>query len=227
MGIRRDILGLMLIGSGLAFETASSADVVLLSQQRTVTATATSVRTGSASDFSDWSSNKLFYQSGSAGYWNGAAQYSSFQPDGATAMGQSVYAEGSTRSELAGSSGPSRTSTWTASSLFEFVFRVDSAQFINIFISADWTGSGSVQASLESTSGGSPIWQLAGPGNENVIQQLAVGTYRFRLAANSSLDTAGLGGDSLFNLGIGFTPVPGPSALCMVAVSAFLRRRRH
>jgi hypothetical protein len=110
--------------------------------------------------------------------------------------------------------------------VFEFVFRVDSVQFINVFISADWTGSGSVQASLESTSGGSPIWQLAGPGNENVIQQLAVGTYRFRLAANSSLDTAGLGGDSLFNLGIGFTPVPGPSALCMVALSGFLRRRR-
>ena len=226
MGIRRDILGLMLIGSGLAFETASSADVVLLSQQRTVTATATSVRTGSASDFSDWSSNKLFYQAGSAGYWIGAAQYSSFQPDGATAMGQSVYAEGSTRSELAGSSGPSRTSTWTASSVFEFVFRVDSVQFINVFISTNWTGSGSVQASLQNTGSGSMIWQLGGPGNENVMHQLAVGTYRFRVAASSSLDTVGNGGDSLYNLGIGFTPVPGPSALCMVALSAFLRRRR-
>ena len=226
MRVRRDIVAAFMLGSGLAFAAASSADVILVSQQRTVTASAASTRTGSAPDFSDWSTNKVFYQSGANGYWNGAAHYSSFQPDGATAQGQSVYAEGSTRSELAGGTGPTRTVAWTASSVFEFVFAVSAEQFINVFISTNWTGSGSVQGVLESTSGGAPIWQLGGPGNENVVQQLAVGTYRFRVSASSALDTAGNGGDSLYNLGIGFTPVPGPSALALISLNAFLRRRR-
>ena len=226
MRVHRDIMGSFVLGAGLALAGSATADVVVLSQQRSVTAFAGSTRTASAPDTSDWSANKLFYQSGSNGYWNGAAQYSSFQPDGATALGQSVYAEGSTRSELAGSTGPARSATWTANSVFEFIFRVDTAQFINVFISADWTGSGSVQASLQNTGNSSVVWTLGGPGNENVNHQLAVGTYKFRVAASSSLDVAGNGGDSLYNLGIGFTPVPGPSALCLVAASAFLRRRR-
>lgn len=226
MRTHRDITILCLVTGSLGLAERAGADVVLLGQQRSVTATAASLRSAFATDFSDWSGNKLFYQSGANGYWNGAAQYSSFQPDGTTGLGQSVYAEGSTRSEIVGTGGATRGATWTASSVFEFTFRVDTAQFINVFISTDWTGSGSVQGTLENTGTGTQIWSLGGPGNENVVQQLGLGTYRFRVAASSSLDTAGNGGDSLFNLGVGFSAVPGPSALCTVALSALLRRRR-
>jgi hypothetical protein len=196
--------------------------VVLLSQQRSVTAVAASTRSSSASDFSDWSANRLFYQSGVNGYWNGAAQYSSFIPDGATATGQSVYAEGSVRSEVFGST--TRASTWTANSTFKFSFRADTANLINIFTSTSATGSGSVVASLKK--GGTTIWTLSGNGNENVEFSLTTGIYDFELVAASSLDTAGNGGDGSYTLGIGFTTVPGPSAMAMVALSAFMRRRR-
>jgi MYXO-CTERM domain-containing protein len=40
------------------------------------------------------------------------------------------------------------------------------------------------------------------------------------------MDATGLKGDSLYSMGVGFTAIPGPSALAAVALSAFLRRRR-
>jgi hypothetical protein len=215
---------LVLIGCGLGLTSSVLADVVLLTQERSVTATnGSTTRTSTASGFADFSANRLFYQSGINGYWNGAAQYSSFLPDGSTGTGQSIYAEGSARSEVFGT--VARTATWTASTVFKTSFQVGStSQLINLFVSTNATGSGSVTASLKQ--GTTTVWSLAGAGNENVIRTLAAGTYTIELVAASSLDTAGYGGDALYQLGVGFSAVPGPSALCMVALSAFLRRRR-
>lgn len=219
---RRAITSLALIGCGLGLAQSATADVVLLTQERTVTAfNGTSTRSSTAAGFSDFSANRLFYQSGTNGYWNGAAQYSTFLPDGSTGTGQSIYAEGSVRSEAFGTFKPA--STWNTSTVFKTTFQVASSHFINIFISTNATGSGSVTAILKK--GSDSVWSLSGAGNENVIKSLTTGTYTLELTAASSLDSAGLGGDALFQMGVGFT-VPGPSALCMVALSAFLRRRR-
>lgn len=218
----RAITTLALIGCGLGLAQSATADVVLLSQERSVTAfNGTSTRSSTASGFSDFSANRLFYQSGTNGYWNGAAQYSTFLPDGSTGTGQSIYAEGSVRSEAFGTFKPA--STWNTSTVFKTTFQVASPHFINLFVSTNATGSGSVTASLKQ--GTTTVWSLTGAGNENVMKSLATGTYTLELTAASSLDTAGYGGDALFQMGVGFT-VPGPSALCMVALSAFLRRRR-
>jgi biopolymer transport protein ExbB len=46
------------------------------------------------------------------------------------------------------------------------------------------------------------------------------------LIATSSLSTGGIGSDSQYNFGVDFTSIPGPSAMAMIALSAFLRRRR-
>jgi hypothetical protein len=126
------------------------------------------------------------------------------------------------RSEAFGTFKP--TSTWTASTVFKTSFQVATPHFINLFVSTNATGSGSVAAILKQ--GTTTIWSLTGVGNENVMKSLTAGTYTLELTAASSLDSAGNGGDALFQLGVGFA-VPGPSALCMVALSAFLRRRRH
>lgn len=221
----RAITSLALIGCGLGLANSATADVVLLTQERSVTAfNGTSTRSSTAAGFSDFSANRLFYQSGANGYWNGAAQYSTFLPDGATGTGQSIYAEGSVRSEAFGTFKPA--TTWNTTTVFKTTFQVGStAHFINLFVSTNATGSGSVSASLKQ--GTSSVWSLSGAGNENVIRTLTAGTYTLELTAASSLDSAGFGGDALFQIGVGFTPVPGPSALCMVALSAFLRRRRH
>jgi hypothetical protein len=212
------------IGCGLGLASPALADVVLLTQERSVTATnGSTTRSSTSSGFADFSANRLFYLSGTNGYWNGAAQYSSFLPDGSTGTGQSIYAEGSARSEVFGT--VARSATWTASSVFKTSFQVGStAQLINLFVSTNATGSGSVSASLKQ--GGTTVWSLSGAGNENVSYTLASGTYTLELVAASSLDTVGNGGDALFQLGVGFSAIPGPSALCMVALSAFLRRRR-
>jgi len=214
----------VLIGCGLGLANTATADVVLLTQERTVTAfNGTTTRTSSGSAFSDFSANRLFYQSGSNFYWNGASQYSTFMPDGTTATGQSIWAEGSTRSEA--SSGMVRLNTWTATSVFKTSFQVGpDSQFINIFASTNATGSGSVTAVLKQ--GSTTLWTLSDAGNENVVRTLGTGTYTLEVVAASSLDTAGNGGDSLYQLGVAFSTVPGPSAICMVALSAFLRRRR-
>jgi len=222
MGNRRAITSLALLGCGLGLAQSATADVVLISQERSVTAfNGTSTRSSTAAGFSDFSANRLFYQSGANGYWNGAAQYSTFLPDGATGTGQSIYAEGSVRSEVFGT--VARSATWTASTVFKTTFRVDTPHTINLFVSTNATGSGSVTAVLKQ--GSISMWSLSGVGNENVIRSLSAGTYTLELTAASSLDTAGNGGDALFQMGVGFA-VPGPSALCMVALSAFLRRRR-
>lgn len=226
MRVHRDIMGSFVLGAGLALAGSADGAVVLVSQQREIQAKNSTIRSASDNSTAEWGASKVWYQSGTNGYWNGAAQYSTFLPDGSTALGESIYADGSTRSERMGSGGPAAGSTWTASSVFEFVFSVSESQFINIFATTEWTGSGLVQASLVNDGTGAGVWNLTGQGNENVLQTLAVGTYRFRVEASSSLDSAGNGGDSLFTFGIGFTPVPGPSALCLVAASAFLRRRR-
>ncbi|MFZ4721931.1 MAG: hypothetical protein ACOYMI_02135 [Phycisphaerales bacterium] len=220
----RVITSLALIGCGLGLANTATADVVLLTQERSATAfNGTTTRSSSAAGFSDFSANRLFYQSGLNGYWNGAAQYSTFLPDGSTGTGQSIYAEGSVRSEAFGTFMP--TTTWTASTVFKTSFQVGStSQFINLFVSTNASGSGSVMASLKQ--GSSTLWTLTGAGNENVVRTLSAGTYTLELTAASSLDSAGLGGDALFQIGVGFSAVPGPSALCMVALSAFLRRRR-
>ena len=218
----RALSHIVVAGCTLGAAAAANADVVLLSQQRSVTAVAATTRSSSAPDFADWSANRMFYQSGVNGYWNGAAQYSSFQPDGATGLGQSVYAEGSARSDVFGST--TRASTWTANSTFKFSFRADTAHLINIFTSTSAAGSGAVVASLKQ--GGTTIWTLSGNGNENVEFSLGTGLYDFELVSSSSLDTAGNGGDSSYTLGIGFTTVPGPSGMAMIALNAFIRRRR-
>jgi uncharacterized protein (TIGR03382 family) len=46
------------------------------------------------------------------------------------------------------------------------------------------------------------------------------------VVAVSSLTTSGVGSDAQYNFGVDFTNVPGPSAMAMIALSAFLRRRR-
>ena len=212
-----------LIGCGLGLAQSATADVVLLSQERSVTAfNGTSTRSSTAAGFSDFSANRLFYQSGANGYWNGAAQYSTFLPDGSTGTGQSIYAEGSVRSEAFGTFKPA--TTWTTRTDFKTTFQVLTPHDINLFVSTNATGRSSVTAVLKQ--GSTSIWSLAGAGNENVMKSLTVGIYTLEFTAESSLDSAGVGGDALFQMGVGFA-VPGPSALCMVALSAFLRRRRH
>lgn len=219
----RAALPIFVLGAGLGLANSATADVVLLSQTRSVTAIAQgTTKTSSASDFSDWSMNRLFYQSGANGYWNGAAQYSTFLPDGATANGQSVYAEGSVRSEVFGT--VARTSTWSTESRFSMDFRADTAHLMNIFISSNASGTGLVGATLKQ--GATTVWSMSAAGNENVSRNLTAGAvYTLEVIASSTLTTTGTGGDALYNLGVGFT-VPGPSAMAMVALSAFLRRRR-
>lgn len=219
----RAALPIFVLGSGLGLAQSATADVVLLSQTRSVTAVAMgTTKTSSATNFSDWSMNRLYYLAGSPGYWNGAAQYSTFLPDGATGTGQSVYAEGSVRSEVFGS--VARTSAWSTESRFAMTFRADVAHLMNLFISTNATGTGAVTATL--MQGGSTVWSMAALGNENVTRTLSAGlVYTLEVVASSTLATTGTGGDALYNLGVGFT-VPGPSALAMVALSAFLRRRR-
>jgi hypothetical protein len=218
----RAITSLALIGCGLGLAQTASADVVLLTQERSVTAfNGTTTRSSIAEGFSV-SANRLFSQSSANGYWNGAAQYSTFLPDGSTGIGQSVFAEGSVRSEVFGT--VARTATSSTESRFSVSFRADTAQTVNVFISTNASGTGLFTAALKQ--GATTVWSMSGAGNENVSKNLTVGAvYTLEVIASSTLTTTGSGGHALYNLGVGFT-VPGPSAVCMVALSAFLRRRR-
>ena len=206
----RAALPIFVLGAGLGLANAANADVILLSQTRSVTAIAQgTTKTSSASNFGDWSMNRLFYQSGANGYWNGASQYSTFLPDGATGTGLSVYAEGAVRSEVFGT--VSRSSAWSTESRFAMTFRADVAHSMNIFISTTGTGTGSVTATLKQ--GSTTLWSMSALGNENVMQNLTAGViYAFEVVASSTLPTSGAGGDATYNLGVGFS-VPGPSAL--------------
>ncbi|MBM4007177.1 MAG: hypothetical protein FJ292_06380 [Planctomycetes bacterium] len=70
------ITSLALIGCGLGLTNSATADVVLLTQERSAMAfNGTTTRSSTAAGFSDFSANRLFHQSGTNGYWNGASQY--------------------------------------------------------------------------------------------------------------------------------------------------------
>jgi hypothetical protein len=216
---------ILIAGTGLGAASAAHADVMLLSQSRSVTASSISTRTYASPSFADWSSNSLFSQSGANGYWNGATQYSSFLPDGSTGTGQSMFAQGSAKSVAYGTFKPG--TTWTASSSFQSDFRVASgnSQIADITMSIQATGAGSsVLASL--MKGATTVWTYSGNGDDLRSLTLDAGDYTFKVIANSSLTTAGVGSDAQYNFGVGFTNIPGPSAMAMIALSAFLRRRR-
>jgi len=216
---------ILIAGTGLGAASAAHADVMLLSQSRSVTASSISTRTYASPSFADWSSNSLFSQSGANGYWNGATQYSSFLPDGSTGTGQSMFAQGSAKSVAYGTFKPG--TTWTASSSFQSDFRVASgnSQIADITMSIQATGAGaSVLASL--MKGSTTVWTYSGNGDDLRSLTLDAGDYTFKVVAVSSLTTSGVGSDAQYNFGVDFTNVPGPSAMAMIALSAFLRRRR-
>ena len=219
-------LSIFVLGAGLSMASGAWADVTLLSQTRSlnVVGTGGTVKSDATTGTADWSSNKLFYQSGANGYWNGAYQYSTFLPDGSTGLGQSMMAQGAAKSVRFGTFAP--TTEWTASNVFESTFRVGAtSQLMDITMSIQASGVGSsVLATL--TKGGSTVWSYSANGDDLQTLTLASGDYVLRVAANSKLTTGGVGGDAQYNLGVGFTPIPGPSALVLVSLNAFLRRRR-
>ena len=225
MRTSRTLSHILIAGTGLGAAAAAHADVVLLSQTRSISAVAATTKSDSSTGTADWSSNKLFYLSGSNGYWNGATQYSTFQPDGATGLGQSLMGQGSVKSVAYGTFKPG--STWTASSSFQSDFRVatGNSQIADITMSIQATGAGaSVLASL--MKGSTTVWSYSANGDDLRSLTLDAGDYTFKVIASSSLTTGGVGSDAQFNFGVDFTTVPGPSAMAMVALSAFLRRRR-
>ena len=216
----------------MAVAGSAAAGVDLSSQARSVGVTwSGAAKGGSTTDFLEWSELALVFKSGGTGYWNSASQFSSFDPDNVGTVfanggsTSSMYAEGATRSERNGTFTPAVN--WTATTSFKVSFTVGAiGEFMNIFWSADQTGSGSVVATLKT--GSTTVWQSDGTiHNENVMKTLSAGTsYTLEVVASSTLLTNGNGGDSQYNIGVGFETVPGPSALAMIAVSAFLRRRR-
>jgi hypothetical protein len=216
---------ILIAGTGLGAAAAAEGSVVLLSQSRSITASAITTKSDSSTGTADWSSNKLFYLSGANGYWNGATQYSSFQPDSATGLGQALLGQGSAKSVAFGTFKPG--TTWTASSSFQSDFRVAAgdSQIADITMSIQATGAGaSVLASL--MKGSTTVWTYSGDGNDLRSLTLDAGDYTFKVIASSSLTSAGVGSDAQYNFGVDFTSIPGPSAMAMVALSAFLRRRR-
>lgn len=216
---------ILITGAGLGAAAAAEGSVVLLSQSRSITAVGTTTKSDSSAGTADWSSNKLFYLSGTNGYWNGATQYSTFQPDSATGLGQSLMGQGTAKSVAYGTFKPG--TTWTASSSFQSDFRVAAgdSQTADITMSIQATGAGaSVVASL--MKGSTTVWTYSANGDDLRSLTLDAGDYTFRVIASSSLTTAGVGSDAQFNFGVDFTSIPGPSAMAMVALSAFLRRRR-
>ena len=216
---------ILIVGAGLGAAAAAEGSVVLLSQSRSISASATTTKSDSTTGTADWSSNKVFYLSGANGYWDGATQYSSFQPDSATGLGQSLMGQGSAKSVAYGTFKPG--TTWTASSSFQSDFRVAAgdSQMADITMSIQATGAGaSVVASL--MKGSTTVWTYSANGDDLRSLTLDAGDYTFRVIASSSLTTAGVGSDAQYNFGVDFTSIPGPSAMAMVALSAFLRRRR-
>lgn len=216
---------ILITGAGLGAAAAAEGSVVLLSQSRSITAVGTTTKSDSSTGTADWASNKLFYLSGANGYWNGATQYSSFQPDSATALGQSLMGQGSAKSVAYGTFKPG--TNWSASSIFQSDFRVAAgdSQIADITMSIQSNGAGaSVMASL--MKGAATVWTYSANGDDLRSLTLDAGDYTFRVIASSALTTAGVGSDAQYNFGVDFTSIPGPSAMAMVALSAFLRRRR-
>jgi hypothetical protein len=74
--------------------------------------------------------------------------------------------------------------------------------------------------------GSTTVWTHSGNGDDLRSLTLDAGDYTFKVVAVSSLTTGGVGSDAQYNFGVDFTNVPGPSAMAMIALSAFLRRRR-
>jgi len=225
MRTSRLVTYILIAGTGLGAAAAAEGSVVLLSQSRSISAVGTSTRSDATVGTADWSSNKLFSLSGANGYWNGAMQYSSFQPDGAAGLGEAISGQGSAKSVAYGTFKPS--TTWSASSSFQSDFRVAAGtpQFADITMSIQATGAGaSVVASL--MKGSTTVWTFSSNGSDLRSLTLDAGDYTFTVIANSSLTTGGVGSDAQFSFGVGFMNVPGPSAMAMVALSAFLRRRR-
>jgi hypothetical protein len=219
------------LGVALGATSVALGGVTLTSAYREVKAVGASgaIKQFDSSSLLDWSSTALFYKSGSLGYWNGASQYATFEPDGPGSFGKSFVAEGSVRSEALGTFSP--TSTWTATSTFVVNFTVAAGdpQSIDLLFTTVERNSGYVIAHLRNMGTSTNIWSVAsdsGSVDEHSIFDLAAGTYQIRIEAQSSMDPSGLKGDSLYSMGVGFTAIPGPSALAAVALSAFLRRRR-
>ena len=214
-----------LLGASLGLASAADAGVTLLSQFRSVEAVATSTRSESDVSTDDWSSNRLFYKAGTNGYWNGASQYSTFMPDGATDLGESMLVEGQTRSEGFGAFVPA--SSWSASTTFRSNFLVSEAQFIDIVFTSITHGTGVVTASLVNTGTSAVVWSGTGNDNAHAVRELAVGNYRLEIVASSSLLTSGQIGDTIFSLGVGFIPVPAPGAFALLATAGFFARGRR
>ena len=217
----------VLLGAGLGIATEALAGVTLTSGYREVKAVgaAGAVKQSQNTNLLDWSSTALFYKSGSTGYWNGASQYATFEPDGPASFGNSFVAEGSTRSETFG---PLPATEWSATSTFRVAFTVASPQTIDIVFTTRERNSGYVVAYLKAV-GGSDIWTVGadtGDVDQHVEYDLSSGNYELQVVAHSTLSTSGAPGDTLYSMGVGFTAVPTPSAMALVAVSAFLRRRR-
>jgi len=219
------------LGAALGATSVALGGVTLTSAYREVKAVGASgaIKQSDSSNLLDWSSTALFYKSGSLGYWNGASQYATFEPDGAASFGNSFVSEGSTRSEGFGAFVP--TSTWTATSTFVVNFTVTAGnpQAIDLVFTTIERGSGYVIAHLRNMGTSTNLWAVAsdsGDVDDHRNIDLAAGNYQIRIEAHSSMDATGLKGDTLYSMGVGFTAVPGPSALAAVAISAFLRRRR-
>ncbi|NBX24610.1 MAG: hypothetical protein EBQ99_00925 [Planctomycetes bacterium] len=219
------------LGVALGATSMAMGGVTLTSAYREVKAVgaAGAIKQFDSSNLLDWSSTALFYKSGSTGYWNGASQYATFEPDGASSFGKSFVAEGSTRSEAFGTFSP--TSTWTATSTFVVNFTVAAGdpQSIDLVFTTIERNSGYVIAHLKNLGTSTNLWTVAsdsGNVDDHQVLNLAAGNYQIRIEAQSSMDPTGLKGDTLYSMGVGFTAVPGPSALAAVAISAFLRRRR-
>lgn len=216
---------ILITGAGLGAAAAAEGSVVLLSQSRSITSVATTTKSDATTGTADWASNRLFYLSGVNGYWNGATQYSTFQPDSATGLGQSLMGQGTAKSVAYGTFAPS--ATWTASSNFRSDFRVAAgdSQIADITMSIQSIGAGaSVVASL--MKGSTTVWTYSANGDDLRSLTLDAGDYTFQVTANSTLTPAGVGSDAQFNFGVDFTSIPGPSAMAMIALSAFMRRRR-
>lgn len=215
-------LSVVVLGAGLSVASGAWAEVMLLSQTRSITVVAGSTRSDSSSTTADWSSNRLFSLGGANGYWNGATQMSSFQPDGSAALGEAMMAQGSVKSVRFGTFAPS--STWTAQSVFQSSFRVGATpQLADITMAIQTTGTGSTVAATLML-GTTTVWSFSSTGSDLQTIRLTSGDYVLRVEANSRLTTAGAGGEAQFSLGMNF--VPGPAAAALIPLSAFLRRRR-
>lgn len=221
----RETLALAVIGAGLGVAASADAGVTLVSQSRTISVLGSSSKTDSTSGTGDWNSNRLFSQSGANGYWNGAYQYSSFQPDGTITLGEAMLVQATAKSVRFGTFAPG--STWSASTLFQSTFSVGAiSQIMDLTMSVQLGGSGSSVTATLTRTGGPTVWSFSSTGDDLQSLTLTTGTYQLSILASSTLTSSGVGGSSQFNFGANFANIPAPPALAMVAATAFLRRRR-